>query len=312
MRLDSLYRRIGELKALEYAATSKTKTEKKNCKTGYPCGYGCISKTKNCKSPIGKQASSYADWMSGQAQKAEPTQKPTKSAKGPKKTTPKATKPKVDPVRQATPNVEVVQPKKAIGQMTLSKGGTAAEINKTLSSMEKEAKAAADKDPRLKDNHEVISAMKANFKKLGKAGYRELKDENGVVQAVAIVSTKKGATYLEFLATAPHNMSEDDPRKTKGSGAKIMEEIIKGAINKGDGSVSLKSYPKAQGFYRKVGFEDSNDFFDMRLSKEKGQQFLRSRGVDFADRAKTLEELEDEAFGAFAISPDYSPSEEVE
>jgi hypothetical protein len=48
----------------------------KQCKDGYACGYGCVSKTKSCKSPISGQAANYADWLSQQAGKPNPKQPP--------------------------------------------------------------------------------------------------------------------------------------------------------------------------------------------------------------------------------------------
>lgn len=38
----------------------------KQCKKGYSCGFSCISKSKECRSPLKGQAKTYADWLSSQ------------------------------------------------------------------------------------------------------------------------------------------------------------------------------------------------------------------------------------------------------
>lgn len=68
--IDAVYRRIGELVALDYAAIGAGLGKKKPpvCKKGWPCGYSCQPRTKkNCKSGLSGQAKTYADWLGKQA-----------------------------------------------------------------------------------------------------------------------------------------------------------------------------------------------------------------------------------------------------
>jgi hypothetical protein len=46
----------------DFAAAQKVK----QCKTGYSCGYSCVSKSKNCRAALTGQGKNYADWLSNQ------------------------------------------------------------------------------------------------------------------------------------------------------------------------------------------------------------------------------------------------------
>jgi hypothetical protein len=45
-------------------ASAKTK-QKKQCSKGWSCGYSCIRKGAQCRNPLEKQATGYANWMAG-------------------------------------------------------------------------------------------------------------------------------------------------------------------------------------------------------------------------------------------------------
>lgn len=73
--LDSVYRAIGRRvlrlvksrESLEFAAKPSSGAKKtKQCQKGYSCGYSCVAKTKNCKSPLSGQGKNYADWLTNQ------------------------------------------------------------------------------------------------------------------------------------------------------------------------------------------------------------------------------------------------------
>lgn len=87
MSIDALYRQIGRQVVLNFAAKAGTvKKAKDNCKTGFPCGYSCISKTKNCRSVLDGQAKTFADWLGSQAVKTSKTAKPKSKPVKPKAT----------------------------------------------------------------------------------------------------------------------------------------------------------------------------------------------------------------------------------
>lgn len=120
--VDRIYQRIGQLYVLNFAATTGVKKVKDSCKTGFPCGYSCISKTKNCKSGLEGQAKTYADWLSGQASKAQPAksktatpkqktakqktiqEKPASSAKAAPQPEPQPKQPKTEPKQVKVPS----------------------------------------------------------------------------------------------------------------------------------------------------------------------------------------------------------------
>ena len=61
--------------ALDFARlkiAGNTKQEKK-CKKGYPCGYSCISRNRNCRKPLSGQSKTAAEWVAQQKGLDNPT-----------------------------------------------------------------------------------------------------------------------------------------------------------------------------------------------------------------------------------------------
>lgn len=58
-----------EFEEVDFAALGSSigKAKVKNCKTGYSCGYGCISRNKICRNPLEGQAANYQDWLEQQS-----------------------------------------------------------------------------------------------------------------------------------------------------------------------------------------------------------------------------------------------------
>lgn len=64
-----------ELEWLDFAAATK-KGPKRNCKTGFPCGSSCITRTKSCRNPLEGQFKTAAEWLESQVKKPDPTLDP--------------------------------------------------------------------------------------------------------------------------------------------------------------------------------------------------------------------------------------------
>jgi hypothetical protein len=135
---------------------------------------------------------------------------------------------------------------------------------------------------------------------------RVLRDANGTLQAGA--SVKIGETYkIEYLATAPWNIKQGDKRHTKGAGTALMAELIAEAVKEGK-DITLEALPKANGFYKKIGFKDLGQAEDaadgvnlMRLTQKEAKKFLATRGALKFSFYDDLLKLEEEANGAFCV-----------
>lgn len=89
---------------------------------------------------------------------------------------------------------------------------------------------------------------------------------------------KKGHIYIDYLATAPWNFT-NDPRAIKGAGTKAIIEAIK--LDKqqgGTGEVRLFGIDRALPFYEKVGFKPYSGKNKLKLSAEDAEKLLKKYG----------------------------------
>lgn len=109
-----------------------------------------------------------------------------------------------------------------------------------------------------------------------------IRDNQNNLQSAAIYEEKKDHIYLEFLATAPWNLDNKDPRKVKGAGTAALEQLALKALKAGHGKISLFSMRNAISYYKKIGFvpEKPDNDQSLVLNKQATQEFLRKRGHD--------------------------------
>ncbi|RUT11228.1 hypothetical protein DSM107010_34970 [Chroococcidiopsis cubana SAG 39.79] len=126
--------------------------------------------------------------------------------------------------------------------------------------------------------------------------FRGLRDRKGRLQAAAIVHDPRDyydeteSDYeidlescnleLEFLATAPWNILQNQPESVKGAGTALMETLIKESIDLGfEGRLEAYTIPGSLPFYQKIGFDksvpDNLDDSKWELSSEAAKEFLK-------------------------------------
>lgn len=126
-----------------------------------------------------------------------------------------------------------------------------------------------------KDNmlvgHEIIAAAKQKNKNMV-----AMVDSNGKMQAAAFYKEEKSALYVEYLATAPWNLSTKDPRLTRGAAAKTLATISQTSVDLGKrGKIELTSLPRAESFYEKMGFVKG---LEMSLSEKRAKELREKYG----------------------------------
>lgn len=281
---------------LASAPRAKTFYEKIGFSTeGAPPAVGDIKMRLNvdaARSFIKKMESSESDTK----KKSESKPKSTEPKSG--KTTPKP----IESPKQPDPSTA-----NNANRFDVVKGGQKAKLIKELKELEAEARAQADQSPQALANFKITEGIRYDIERFGSKGVRQIRDKNGVLQATAVVIASKNDGYVvDLLATSPHNLNASDPRYTKGAGTAAMEQIMLESIRESNGEVRLTALPGAISFYEKIGFKTTSSEEEvvtkMAISKSDAEKFLRSRGItNFADE-KNLEDLEAEAYGAFAVN----------
>jgi predicted lactoylglutathione lyase len=85
--------------------------------------------------------------------------------------------------------------------------------------------------------------------------FRGFKDAEGNLQSAASIVRGSDKIIVNYLSTAPWNLLEDDPRKTKYAGLTAMANIAQEAQEAGHGKIILEPLDTAVGFYSKLGFK---------------------------------------------------------
>ena len=252
------------------APMSGAAVKKKNCKKGHACKGTCISKNRECRNPLEGDAVKAADYLD---EKVPDTATKTKAA--PKKSTTKAKKERTTDVPENKPQKQEF----GVNQFDTK-------TDKDLTTWLKESAAVRTKGDTaaLRDNLGIIFEIQEKAKK---DTYLGIKDAKGNLQAASIISNEKDHIYLDYLATAPWNLSTKKHKKAvKGAGTAAMEAVIAESINKGHkGVVRLEALPGAVAFYEKIGFvevESRGGFnpgvLSMELSAAAAAAFLKKRG----------------------------------
>lgn len=241
---------------LNFKAPIKAPAAKeRTCKKGFACGGSCIAKGKKCKSLVDGDASIAVDYLDKKLPKTSKSQQ-TQSTKE----------------ESSPPSFSTVE----------YNSSTKRQID-AWESASKKIRSAQDTS-QLTDNAEIIGLIKDEA---DKANFVGIKDKNGKLQAASTVKDKGDHIYVDYLATAPWNLTAgQDKRSVKGAGASAMEAIIDRSIKSGHkGAVKLEALEGAVGFYNKVGFVEKRrktvfglTTIEMELAPAAARKFLKKRG----------------------------------
>ncbi len=104
----------------------------------------------------------------------------------------------------------------------------------------------------------------------------------GRLQAAAYVLPVAGSLEVRYLASAPWNIAKvpGDSRVVRGAGTAAIVAIIKESVKRGyGGKVELEAAKEAIGFYKKLGFkQDPNGYQLFKLSAEDADKLLKMHG----------------------------------
>jgi hypothetical protein len=121
------------------------------------------------------------------------------------------------------------------------------------------------------DSYKYASAV-INLSKRNPDSFRGIRDNQGKLQAGAIVHAdyKNKNLFVQYLASAPHNMIRNHPDKASGSGVEIIANLIKESKQLGFKGKLVLGGQSGTGyeFYKKCGFEGDN------LPPDKADEFL--------------------------------------
>lgn len=135
-------------------------------------------------------------------------------------------------------------------------------------------------DLEVLDDNIGISAEIASYVDNKKAKLIGVVDDTGKLQSSAKYHAEGGHIYVDYLATAPWNLTDDHPNKTKGAGAKALANLAKISVEQGyGGKLKLTPLDKAKPFYKHLGFEVDDRAIDgMKLSREAAQKLIEKYG----------------------------------
>lgn len=109
--------------------------------------------------------------------------------------------------------------------------------------------------------------------------FRGVRDRAGNLQAGAIVTALGEYIYVDFLASAPWNITGNSPRAVRRAATMLMAFIVRESINKGYcGRVVVDAVGSTADFYRRMGFIEtelgSAITPEMALTSEAALDFL--------------------------------------
>lgn len=85
--------------------------------------------------------------------------------------------------------------------------------------------------------------------------FRGVRDRAGNLQAGAIVTNLGEYLYVDFLASAPWNITGNSPLSVRRAATMLMAFIVRESINKGlGGRVVVDAVGSTADFYRRMGF----------------------------------------------------------
>jgi hypothetical protein len=144
----------------------------------------------------------------------------------------------------------------------------------------------------------------------GNSEYRVIQNSKGI-QAATLFDEEDDHLYINYLATASHNLKGfENDKTTRGQASLAVAEVAKESIKRGKGgAIELYALDGARPFYEKIGFEPiQGTEGSYRMSAEKAKALIEKTKKDTKiiqlsqDEDDELWELEQAAAGAFSIS----------
>lgn len=90
--------------------------------------------------------------------------------------------------------------------------------------------------------------------------FRGVRDDQGNLQAGAIVIDMDDHLFVEYLVTAPWNVTQDSPLSVKKAATALMAQLaLESDTNGHFGRILLYAIPDAIEFYQKIGFIETGE-----------------------------------------------------
>lgn len=112
---------------------------------------------------------------------------------------------------------------------------------------------------RIEVNANVISDMLLEAL-VSPEDFRGVRDDQGNLQAGAIVIDMDDHLFVEYLVTAPWNVTQDSPLSVKKAATALMAQLaLESDTNGHFGRILLYAIPDAIEFYQKIGFIETGE-----------------------------------------------------
>lgn len=112
---------------------------------------------------------------------------------------------------------------------------------------------------RIEANANVISYLQVEAL-VSPEDFRGVRDDRRNLQAAAIVIDMDDYLFVEHLATAPWNVTQDSPRSVRKAATALMALLALESDRNGHrGRIILYTIPDAIEFYQKIGFVDTGE-----------------------------------------------------
>jgi hypothetical protein len=112
---------------------------------------------------------------------------------------------------------------------------------------------------RIEQNARVVSFIQVEAL-TAPEDFRGVRDDRGNLQAGAIVINMDDHLFVEYIATAPWNVTRDSPRAVRKAATALMAELAKESDSNGHhGRIILNAIPDAVEFYQKIGFVETGE-----------------------------------------------------
>lgn len=134
---------------------------------------------------------------------------------------------------------------------------------------------------RIEINANVISDLQIEAL-VSPEDFRGIRDDEGNLQAGAIVIDMDDHLFVEYLATAPWNVTQEEPRSVSQAATALMALLAQESDSNGHfGRIMLYAIPDAIEFYQKIGFVDtgfgSPNAPEMELTVAAARQLMNRR-----------------------------------
>lgn len=134
---------------------------------------------------------------------------------------------------------------------------------------------------RIEQNARVVSFIQEESL-VSPEDFRGIRDDRGNLQAGAIVIDMDDHLFVEYIATAPWNVTGDSPRSIGKAATALMAQLARESYrNEHEGRIILNAIPDAIEFYRKIGLvetgEGSPNAPEMELTPAAARQLMNRR-----------------------------------